>query len=106
MSGCFELTSAPECPAAGQSHLCPELVFGPPTHPSAPGVLKAGRRLGTELELGQRSRESQAEAGEGHPRCRGGEGRKDCVVGVRGGFSPKPSPPATDLWCFPFKKVE
>lgn len=81
-----------------------KLAFGTPPHHSALGAREAaGRRLGTEIGLGQRSEGSQAGVGEGHPRCKGGESGESCVAGVREGLSSKPIPPATDLWFFPFQ---
>lgn len=62
----------------------------------------AGRRLGSELGLGQikvrrvPSRGTQSE--------REVKVEKTGGLGL-GGLSLKPSPPATDLWCFPFREV-
>ena len=52
--GYFGLTSAPACSSAGQSHLYPELTFGPQLTTQPQAALQAiGRRLGPELGLGQ-----------------------------------------------------
>lgn len=81
----------------------PKLAFGPPTQLQA-APESAGRRLGTELGLGQ-IRVRRVLNG----LVRGTQGEREVkvekTVRLGRGGPLKLSPPAIDLWCFPFREV-